>query len=78
MRCVVADTDSRRWKGLRFGSVHGWFVNLNGDASSGGELRGGDGAGAVEQHGRLGGVEDGGFEADGGGASVEDSVYAAV
>ncbi len=48
--------------------------DLDLNSGCGGELRGGDGTGAVEEHGGLGGIEDGGFDADRGGAGVEDSV----
>ena len=51
---------------------------MNGNPSDSSKLVRSDGAGAVKEHWGLGGVEDGGFEADSGGAGVEDSVYAAV
>ncbi len=49
-----------------------------GGAGDGFEHLGGDGAGAVDEHRGLGRIEDGGFDADGGGAAVEDGVDAVV
>ena len=54
-----------------------WLEERDG-AGDGFEHGGGDGSGAVEDHRRLVGIEDGGFDADGCGASVEDGVDAVV
>ena len=68
---VVTDSDAGRWLELRLSrGFCSRLVELNGDSCGGCQLFGDDGAGAVEQHGCLGGVEDGGFEANGGGAGV--------
>ncbi len=75
---VVADADAGGWEDSGGDVALGGNEGVDRDAGGGGELGGGDGAGAVEDHRGLGGVEDGGFEADGGGAGVEDGVDAAV
>ncbi len=76
--CVVADADAGGWQGFGRRAGDGGSEDGDGDSGGGGELFGGDGAGAVERHGCGGGVEDGGFEADVGGAGVEDGVDTAV
>ena len=75
---VVAEAYAGGWEGFWLGGGRDGAVDLDGYACGCGELFGGDGSGAVEEHGGLGGVEDGGFQADGGGAGVEDGVDAAV
>ena len=75
---VVTDAYAGRWECGGVGGGGWWREDFHGDAGGRGELGGGYGSGTVEDHGCLGGVEDGGFEADGGGASVEDGVDAGV
>ena len=74
--CVVADAYSGGWEGCRGCVGFGGLVGGDHDAGGGGDLGCGDGSGAVEDHRGLRGVEDGGFQADGGGAGVEDGVDA--
>ena len=76
---VVAQADAGGWeRGLGGAVEFGRLEEFDTDAGDLGEALGGDGSGAIEDHGGLGGVEDGGFEADVGGAGVEDGVDAAV
>jgi len=76
---IVAETDSGRGQRFRgsFGGIAAWFV-LHNRAGYGPDLVCGDCARTVDHHGRLGGVEDSGFEAVVGGAGIEDGVDAAV
>ena len=73
---VVPDAHSGRWKSLW--GLGGWLrdVEVCGLAADGFDLGQRDGSGAVDGH--CGGVKDGGFETDHGGATVEDGADATV
>ena len=78
-RRVVTQADAGRGQGFawRCSERAGRLEKLD-RAGDGADLRGGDGAGAVDDHRALAGVEDGGLDAMFGGAGVEDGVDAAV
>ncbi len=73
----MADADAGGRQGFRCSCGDRWLEDGDGDSGGGGEFGWGDGARTVEDHGAFGGVEDGGFEAEGGGAGVEYGVDAA-
>ena len=79
VRCVMAEADAGRGKRLRrFRRLSAGGRMENDRAGDGCDLLGGDGAGAINDHGRRVGIEDGGLKAVVRGPGVEDGVDAAV